>query len=134
MTVVDASAMVDALVGAGPHGDAAREAVRSLDLLQVPAVFPAEVTSALRAMVLAGELAAEPAREAAVQGLELRTLEHPFTPFLDRIWALRANLTAYDAWYVALAERLEEPLLTADRRLARAPGLRCEVIVTLRSR
>lgn len=122
--------MVDALVGVGPHGDAARGAVRDLDVLQVPAVFPAEVTSALRALVLNGGLAPGLARVAAVQGREVRSQEYPFGPFLERIWELRSNLTTYDAWYVAIAEQLAEPLLTADQRLARAPGLRCEVIVT----
>ncbi len=52
----------------------------------------------------------------------------PFAPFADRIWALRENLTSYDAWYVALAEALECPLATLDRRLSRAAGLRCEVL------
>jgi predicted nucleic acid-binding protein len=44
-----------------------------------------------------------------------------------RAWDLRPNFSAYDALYVALAEQLEVPLLTADARLARAPGLRCSV-------
>jgi hypothetical protein len=52
--------MVDALVGMGPQGDAAREALRGLDLLQVPAVFLAEVTSALRTLVLAGAVPVGP--------------------------------------------------------------------------
>jgi len=43
------------------------------------------------------------------------------------VWDLRENVTVYDAWYVALAEALGVPLLSADRRLAAAPGLRCEV-------
>lgn len=50
-------------------------------------------------------------------------------PLLARCWELRASVTAYDAAYVALAEALEVPLLTADRRLARSPGLRCPVEV-----
>ena len=122
--------MVDALVGVGPHGAAARRELRELDLLQVPAVFPAEVTSALRTLVRTGDLAPGAARAAAGQAGDVRAHEHPFAPFLDRIWELRDNLTTYDAWYVALAEELEEPLLTADVHLARAPGLRCEVVLT----
>jgi predicted nucleic acid-binding protein len=51
------------------------------------------------------------------------------TPFLSRIWELRHNLTPYDAAYVALAEVMEAPLLTADARLSRAPGLACEVVL-----
>lgn len=130
LTVVDASALVDALVGIGPHGASAREELRGLDLLQVPGVFLAEVISALRTMVLAGDLAPGPARVAAIQAGDVRTQEHSFTPFLHRIWELRNNLTPYDAWYVAVAEALEEPLVTADGRLAHSPGLRCEVVLT----
>ena len=54
---------------------------------------------------------------------------HPFAPFAERVWALRTNLTSYDAWHVALAETLAVPLLTLDRRIARASGTACEVIV-----
>ena len=53
----------------------------------------------------------------------------PFVPFASRVWQLRSNLTVYDAWYVALAEALDWPLITLDRRLSRAVGPRCEVIV-----
>ena len=53
----------------------------------------------------------------------------PSAPLLPRVWELRHNLTVYDACYVALAEAIDQPLLTADRRLANAPGLRCEIEV-----
>ncbi len=52
---------------------------------------------------------------------------HPFAPFADRVWELRDNLTVYDAWYVAVAERLETLLVTTDARLAGATGPTCEV-------
>ena len=54
---------------------------------------------------------------------------YPFAPFADRVWELRRNLTSYDAWYVAIAEFLDCPLVTLDRRLARAPGLSCRIVV-----
>ncbi len=54
---------------------------------------------------------------------------HPFAPYADRVWALRRNLTIYDAWYVALAEWLNCPLVTIDLRLSRAVGPEC-VFVT----
>ena len=57
----------------------------------------------------------------------------PFSPFAERIWALRGNLTSYDAWYVALAEALACPLVTLDRKLGRATGPTCEVIIPPRS-
>jgi len=49
----------------------------------------------------------------------------PYEPFASRVWELRNAVTAYDAWYVALAESLAVPLATLDERLARAPGPRC---------
>ena len=52
---------------------------------------------------------------------------HAHRPLLPRCWELRDNVTPYDAAYVALAEALGVPLLTADARLANAPGIRCEV-------
>ena len=54
---------------------------------------------------------------------------YPFTPVARRVWELRANLTSYDAWYVALAEVLDFPLVTLDLKLSRVPGPRCDVIV-----
>ena len=59
--------------------------------------------------------------------LDLPILVYPTAPLLDRVWDLRDNLTPYDACYVALAEALDCPLLTADQRLSRAPGIGCEV-------
>ena len=54
---------------------------------------------------------------------------HNVFAMFDRIWELRDNVTAYDAAYVALAEAIECPLVTADTRLSRAPGLRCAVTI-----
>ena len=53
---------------------------------------------------------------------------YPFTPFTERIWDIRQNLTCYDAWYVALAETLGCPLATLDRRMSRAGRVQCEVV------
>ena len=55
--------------------------------------------------------------------------DEQLAPFADRVWALRNNLTSYDAWYVALAEVLDCPLVTIDRKLSRASGPRCEILV-----
>jgi predicted nucleic acid-binding protein len=52
-----------------------------------------------------------------------------YEPVANRAWELRENLTTYDAWYVALAEGIGAPLATLDRRLSRAPGLRCELLL-----
>ncbi|HEX9031619.1 MAG TPA: type II toxin-antitoxin system VapC family toxin [Streptosporangiaceae bacterium] len=127
MPVLDASVVVDALVTLGPAGDLARAELRELTELQVPAIFAAEVTSALRALVRGGALSPVRAGTALSDVLSVRTLTYTFEPFARRAWELRENLTVYDAWYVALAERLDTELVTADRRLAGAVGPRCPV-------
>lgn len=128
MTVFDASVLVDALLVAGPAGDHAREALRDCSTLHVPSIFAAEVTSAVRAMHARGQVSLGPARGAVTKIKAVRTVQYPFEPFLNRVWELRDNLSVYDGWYVALAESLDTSLVTADRRLAEAPGPRCPVL------
>jgi predicted nucleic acid-binding protein len=127
MTVLDASVVVDALVVRGSAGDLGRAEMRKLTELAVPAMFTAEVTSALRGMVHAGHLSPVRAVTALNDILSIRAIRYPFEPFARRAWELRANLTVYDAWYVALAESLDTDLVTADKRLAAATGPRCPV-------
>ncbi len=120
--VVDASVMVNALVGTGAIGDLARAELRGLIELPVPAIFGAEATSALRRLVSGGTISQARARTALRQLGSLRTIQYPFEPFAERVWELKDSLTVYDAWYVALAERLGTELVTADKRLASVPG------------
>ncbi len=120
--------LVDALVVIGPAGEAARAALADRETLHVPTIFPAEVTSAVRGLCARQELDPGRARGALAQLAVLRTVEYPFGPFLDRVWELRASVTVYDAWYVALAESLDCQLITADSGLARADGARCPII------
>jgi predicted nucleic acid-binding protein len=123
MIVLDASALLELLLGTGPgRSVAARIADPSLGL-HAPHLADVEIAQALRRYVREGRLDATSAA-AAIEDLRALDLErHSHEPLLDRVWALRQNLTAYDAVYVALAEALEAPLLTCDGRLARAPGL-----------
>lgn len=97
--------------------------------VHVPHLMDVEVLHALRRLVLQGNL--DPARsEQALEDLgNTRMTRYPHTSFVGRIWALKDNLTAYDAAYVALAESLDAPLLTLDLRLAQAPGVRASVEV-----
>jgi predicted nucleic acid-binding protein len=127
VSVIDASVFVDALVGVGLHGDYAREHLRRITVLEVPAIFAAEVTSALRTLVMRGELDPIRAVAAVEQVRTTRTIQYPFEPFSRRAWELRSNLTIYDAWCVALAEWLQTDLLTADERLVNATGPRCTI-------
>lgn len=127
MPVLDASIVVDALVVVGPAGDLSRDEMRKLGELQVPAIFTAEVTSALRGLVQRRALSPIRATAALTEILSVKTLTYRFEPFARRVWELRDSLTVYDAWYVALAERLETELVTGDKRLADASGPGCPV-------
>jgi predicted nucleic acid-binding protein len=87
----------------------------------VPHLAIIETVSVLRGLVRASKLT-ESRAEGALQDLvQLPVVRHPHEPLIERIWQLRANLTAYDAAYVALAESLGATLLTCDARLAGAP-------------
>lgn len=88
----------------------------------VPHLIDAEVLAALRRYVSIGQISQHRGQGAVAFFQSLRLERFPHGRLLDRVWELRHNLTAYDALYVALAEALDAPLLTADRRLAAAPG------------
>ena len=123
--VVDASAVVAALVDAGSDGRWA-ESELAREGLAAPHLMPVEAANILRRAVLAGDLSADTAALAHDDLVHLRVDLFPYEPHAQRVWQLRDNLTAYDAWYVALAEDLGIPLVTLDQRLARANGPRCE--------
>lgn len=123
--VVDASVIVAALVDDGSDGEWAASELANEDLV-APHLMPVEVANVLRRAVLAGDLSADVGALAHGDLVRLRVDLFPYEPHADRVWTLRDNLTAYDGWYVALAEALEVPLVTLDRRVARAPGPRCE--------
>ena len=123
--VVDASAVVAALVDAGSDGRWA-ESELAREGLAAPHLMPVEAANILRRAVLAGDLSADIAALAHDDLIHLRVDLFPYEPHAQRVWQLRDNLTAYDAWYVALAEDLGIPLVTLDQRLARANGPRCE--------
>jgi predicted nucleic acid-binding protein len=122
--VVDASAAVSALLNAGP----ARQALAT-ERLHVPHLADVEVASALRRKVSAHALRPPEAWRALDTWRRLGITRYPMFSLLDRVWTLRRNLSTYDATYVALAEELACPLLTADGRLAGVPGIRCPVTV-----
>ena len=99
-----------------------------------PAILPYEIGDAYlyllgRALVLREEVTPTDAAAAVDAWRQLGVERVAATGLLGRVWELRPNLTAYDATYVALAEALQVPLVTADGRLARSPGPRCTVTV-----
>ncbi len=117
---MDASALVEYLLRT-ERGQEVESALSSQETdLHVPALCDVEVTAALRRGILRGALAEPRAEQALTAYLDLPLNRHGHQTLLPRILGLRANFTSYDATYVALAEKLEAPLLTTDRRLARA--------------
>lgn len=127
MIVLDASAAVLALLN---DGDTRRLLAR--ETLVIPHLADSEVAHALRAQVLRGRVGADDARRALGRWARLGLRRLAVVGLLDRIWELRDNVTAYDATYVALAEALECELVTADARLAQAPGPTCAITVVRR--
>jgi predicted nucleic acid-binding protein len=115
--VVDASVFVDIVLG----DERLAERIATGEI-HVPVTIDVEVVHALRRRWLAGILEADSGWTAIEVFAALEMTRHPMTWMTDRIWALRQNLTAYDAGYVALAEILKAPLLTRDRRLANSSG------------
>jgi predicted nucleic acid-binding protein len=122
--VVDASVVVAALVDTSADGRWAEEILLS-DHLAAPHLLPVEVGNILRRLALHGEVSEDAASLAHADLLDLRVTLFPYVLDAWRTWELRHNLSAYDAWYVALAESLDTELATLDTRLARAPGPRC---------
>jgi len=127
MIVVDASAALSALLNAG----AARSTLAS-ERLHVPHLIDSEIANGLRRRVAARQVTAVSGWAMLATWRQLGITRYATFSFLDRIWQLRENLSAYGATYVALAEALGCELVTADARLSRAPGLRCPVTVVPR--
>lgn len=128
MIVVDASVLSNALADDGNDGRVARTRLAG-DELAGPDLIDVETVAVLRKRWIAGDL--EDTRfDAAIGDLEDLALErYPTLGLMRRAFELRSNVTAYDAVYVALAEDLGCVLVTADERLANAPGTRCGVEV-----
>lgn len=122
--VVDASLVVSALVDSGAEGTWAEKWLVN-EPLAAPHLMPVEVANILRRAAAAGRISDDTASMAYSDLQALRVDLFSYEPFAERIWDLRGNVTAYDAWYVALAEDLDATLATLDGRLTAAPGPRC---------
>ncbi|MBY5162073.1 type II toxin-antitoxin system VapC family toxin [Salsipaludibacter albus] len=128
MTVVaDASIVVAALVDSGSAGQWAADVVAAEPLV-APHLLPVEAANILRRAERHGQLSPDTASLAHADLVELAMDLLPFEPFAERAWELRANVTSYDAWYVAIAEQLDVPLATLDLRLVGAPGTTCQFL------
>lgn len=126
MRVVDANVLVTFLADQAAAGERARRALRD-QTLAAPHLVDLEIVATLRKHHARGLLSAAHARRAVERLARLPVDRYPHPVLLQRCWELRDNVTTYDAAYVALAEALGVPLITADVRLVNAPGIRCEV-------
>ncbi len=124
MIVVDASAAVLGLLDKGK----ARGRLCA-ERLAAPHLVDAEVLQTMRKLVVRGSLSKKAAERCIERWTQLEVRRFPMVLLSARVWSLRNNLSAYDACYVALAEALDCSLMTADARMAAAPGPECSVIV-----
>lgn len=125
--VCDASALVALLLDSGPDGGWVAAAATGAELA-APALVNWEAANIMRRQELAGLVSADLASQAHADLLDLAIETWPYDLLAERAWQLRANLSIYDASYVALAELLGTALITLDARIGRAPGLRCTVL------
>lgn len=131
--VVDASVLVAALVDSGANGDWAESIIESGSIV-APELALVETANVLRRLERAKHISALEATSAHRDVLRLDLDLFPYEPFASRIWALRENVTSYDAWYIAVAEALACPLATLDVRLSRASGPTCEIVTASTTR
>lgn len=126
MIVADASVFIDALIDTSSRGKQARDLVAQFELV-APAIMDAEVLSSLRRQLRAKTITPDHASFAVQRLRRLEIKRVALEALTPRMWELRDNLTPYDAAYVSLAEALQLPLWTADKRLAQAPGTHCAI-------
>ena len=130
MIVVDASVVANLVGDDGVAGDHAREVVRSSeDAVAVPDLVDVESVAVFRRRWLNRDMTEQRFRDAVDDLIALPFRRFPVAALMVRAFELRENVTAYDACYVALAEALDATLVTADARLAAAPGINCRVQV-----
>jgi predicted nucleic acid-binding protein len=126
--VLDTSALIDAVL-ARPPKPALLTRLSDDGDLHAPHLIDVEILHALRRLALTGAVQEARLEDARTDVDDITLTRYPLGPLGDRVWELRHHLTAYDAVFVALAEVLEAPLITCDRRLARAGGHHAQVEV-----
>lgn len=124
MLVLDASAVVELLLGTSRALAVIDRLEDETHTIHAPHLIDVEVLGVLRRLALRGVISAAAAARALDDYRDLGIERHAHEPLLERAWAIRENVTAADAMYVALAEALPARLLTFDARLLNAPGLR----------
>jgi predicted nucleic acid-binding protein len=119
---MDASATIEWLLHSSAGRSIEERVYAARESLHAPQLLDLEVAQTFRRLTRERAVSADRAEEALSDLMVLRILRHPHVPLLPRIWRYRNNLSAYDAAYVALAERLDAPLITRDSRLAGSSG------------
>jgi len=127
MIVVDASAVLEALLRTSDAEAVDRYLFAPEQTLHAPYLLDVEVAQVIRRYAAKGDINGERGAAVLANFADLPLSRYPHDFLLPRVWELRNNLTAYDAVYVALAEALDAPLLTRDRRLAAAAGHRARI-------
>lgn len=127
MIVVDASALLEVLLRTPAFDAVSGRLFEPGETLHAPHLVDVEIAQVVRRYAAAGEISQERGRAALSDLADFAMRRYPHDFLLQRVWELRDNLTAYDAVYVALAEALDAPLLTRDRRLAAAAGRRARI-------
>jgi predicted nucleic acid-binding protein len=126
MLVVDTSAVLAALASRPPDPALVKRLADDGDL-HAPHLIDIEILNALRGLVRGGQLSEDRAQDVRTDLEDLAITRYGHQPLADRVWALRDNLTADDAAFVALADALEVALVTCDARLANASGVTAEL-------
>jgi predicted nucleic acid-binding protein len=120
--VVDASALVEVLLRMPASSAVQQWLFDPRRTLHAPHLIDIEVAQVVRRYAAGAEIDGKQGRAALADLADFPLCRYPHDFLLPRVWDLRKHFTAYDAVYVALAEALDAPLLTRDRRLARAAG------------
>ncbi len=126
MLIVDTSAVLAVLAEKAPDRALVQRLSDDGDL-HAPHLIDVEILQALRGLVRGGKLSADRAEDVRTDVADLAITRYGHEPLANRVWALRDNLAAYDAVFVALSEALDVPLVTCDARLAAAPGIVVEL-------
>jgi predicted nucleic acid-binding protein len=127
LIVVDASVLANVVGDDGRDGQRARLEFRRAEALAAPDLVDVETVAVLRKRWIAGTVSDRRFAAAVIDLEQLDLDRYPALPFMRRAYELRANVTVYDAAYLALAEVLDCELLTADGCLAQASGPRCAI-------